>query len=287
MNLISKILILITFLQSFTGCNAQLKNVKTENIKIYGNCGMCKSTIEKAGNIKKVSKVDWNQETMLATISFDTMKTNQEDILKRIALVGYDSDLFRAPDNIYAELPECCQYERPSKLLKIEEKIQFDTVKIAKDSNSQLRETKQDAFPLKSIFNHYFSIKDALVRSNAKEASAIANEFILAIGMVNMEHLNTTAHDIWMKVKDDLNENTKGISRSLKIEQQRTYFISLSKNIYDLIKVSKQETPTFFQHCPMANDGKGADWLSKENVIRNPYFGSQMLTCGKTIETIK
>jgi hypothetical protein len=224
---------------------------------------------------------------MLATISFDTMKTNQEDILKRIALVGYDSDLFRAPDNIYAELPECCQYERPSKLLKIEEKIQFDTVKIAKDSNSQLRETKQDAFPLKSIFNHYFSIKDALVRSNAKEASAIAAEFMLAISMVNMEHLNAVEHDIWMKVKNDLNENTKGISRSLKIEQQRTYFISLSKNIYDLIKVSKQETPTFFQHCPMANDGKGADWLSKENVIRNPYFGSQMLTCGKTIETIK
>lgn len=287
MNLISKILILITFLQSFTGCNAQLKNVKTENIKIYGNCGMCKKTIEKVGNVNKVAKVIWNKETMIATISFDTLKTNQEDILKRIALSGYDSDLFRAPDNIYAELPECCQYERPSKLLKIEEKIQFDTVKIAKDSNSQLRETKQDAFPLKLIFNHYFSIKDALVRSNVKEASAIANEFILAIGMVNMEHLNITAHDIWMKVKDDLNENTKGISRSLKIEQQRTYFISLSKNIYDLIKVSKQETPTFFQHCPMANDGKGADWLSKENVIRNPYFGSQMLTCGKTIETIK
>lgn len=83
---------------------------------------------------------------MIATISFDTLKTNQEDILKRIALSGYDSDLFRAPDNIYAELPECCQYERPSKLLKIEEKIQFDTVKIAKDSNSHFEKQNKMHF---------------------------------------------------------------------------------------------------------------------------------------------
>jgi hypothetical protein len=37
----------------------------------------------------------------------------------------------------------------------------------------------------------------------------------------------------------------------------------------------------------MANDGKGADWLSKENAVKNPYYGSMMLTCGKTVETIK
>lgn len=37
----------------------------------------------------------------------------------------------------------------------------------------------------------------------------------------------------------------------------------------------------------MANDGKSANWLSKENPIKNPYYDSQMLTCGKTVETIK
>ena len=62
--------------------------------------------------------------------------------------------------------------------------------------------------------------------------------------------------------------------------------MSLSKNMYASIKVSKQETPTYYHHCSMANNGKGADWLSKENAIKNPYYGSQMLSCGKTIETI-
>jgi len=79
---------------------------------------MCKNSIEKAGNVKKVSKVDWSQETMLATISFDTIKTNQEDILKRIALIGYDSEVFRAPDIIYARLSGYCQYERAPQLAK-------------------------------------------------------------------------------------------------------------------------------------------------------------------------
>ena len=37
----------------------------------------------------------------------------------------------------------------------------------------------------------------------------------------------------------------------------------------------------------MANGGKGANWLSKENAVKNPYYGSQMLTCGSTVETIK
>ena len=77
------------------------------------------------------------------------------------------------------------------------------------------------------------------------------------------------------------------ISSSLKIEQQRNYFISFSKNMYVLIKATKLETTIYVQHCPMANEGKGADWLSKESIIKNPYFGSQMLNCGKTVETIK
>lgn len=55
----------------------------------------------------------------------------------------------------------------------------------------------------------------------------------------------------------------------------------------DLIKVSKQETPIYYQFCPMANNGKGANWLSKENVVKNPYYGSMMLSCGKVTETIK
>ncbi|MCB6062692.1 heavy-metal-associated domain-containing protein, partial [Flavobacterium psychrophilum] len=98
MKLISKILVAITVLLSFTSCNAQIKNAKTETVKVYGNCDMCEKTIEKAGNLKKIAKVDWNLDTKMATITYDSKVTNQDAILKRIALSGYDSDKFLAPD---------------------------------------------------------------------------------------------------------------------------------------------------------------------------------------------
>ncbi len=57
--------------------------------------------------------------------------------------------------------------------------------------------------------------------------------------------------------------------------------------MYVLIKNTNPEIIIYYQYCPMYNGGKGANWLSKENIIKNPYFGDQMLTCGRTIETIR
>ena len=115
MNVFSKIVIATLLLLSITSCIAQSKITKTETVKIYGNCGMCKKTIEKAGNISGVAKVIWNKETKMATLNYDTKKTTQDEILKRIASSGYDSDKFVAPDQVYNDLPGCCQYDRVSK----------------------------------------------------------------------------------------------------------------------------------------------------------------------------
>jgi copper chaperone CopZ len=106
-----KIMIAITVLLSTT-MNAQTKNTKTEEIKISGNCGMCKKTIEKAGTIEGIAKVEWNKESKMATLTYDESKTNKEEIAKRIAKAGYDSEFFKAKDEDYDNLPGCCQYDR-------------------------------------------------------------------------------------------------------------------------------------------------------------------------------
>ncbi|MEL4486117.1 DUF3347 domain-containing protein, partial [Shewanella algae] len=80
---------------------------------------------------------------------------------------------------------------------------------------------------------------------------------------------------------------TEHINESKDIAHQRDHFMSLSKNIYEVIKVAKPTDAVYYQYCPMANKGKGANWLSKENAIKNPYYGTQMLSCGKTVEIIK
>jgi copper chaperone CopZ len=111
MKTISKIIITVSIMIS-TASFAQLKNNKTEIVKIFGNCSMCKKNIETAGNKKNEATVVWNKETKMATISFDTEKTNQDEILKRIALAGYDSDTYKAKSEDYDKLTRCCQYIR-------------------------------------------------------------------------------------------------------------------------------------------------------------------------------
>ena len=283
-----KMLVTMTVLLSFTACNAQIKNATTESVKIYGNCGMCESTIEKAGNLKKVAEVDWNKDTKMATLTYDASRTNRNEILKRIALAGYDSDQFLSPDDVYSKLPECCQDERVEKSEMAKTEIMEDHSMHNHDrTGDKPIETKEEANQLKAVFDNYFALKDALVKSDGTMASAMAKQLLNALNDVQMNLLSNEEHSVWMKVMKDLTFDTEHIEETKDVGHQRGHFNTLSDNMYQLLKVSKQDSPTYYQHCPMANDGKGANWLSRENAVKNPYYGSSMLSCGKTVETIE
>jgi len=126
-----------------------------------------------------------------------------------------------------------------------------------------------------------------LIKSDGKLASSVAKDLLINVNAVKMDKLSQEEHSVWMKIVSSLKSNTEKISTTTSLEKQRIAFMDVSTNFYDLLKVSKQENSIYHQNCPMYNDGKGANWLSKENAVKNPYYGSQMLTCGKTIETIK
>jgi copper chaperone CopZ len=291
MNSIKKILMAIILLLSVTISSAQIKNSKTETVKIYGNCGMCKSKIEAAGSLKKVAKVEWNIDSKMAALTYDTTKTSQDEILKRIALAGYDSDKFLAPDATYDALHGCCQYEREVKVAaSTEMKMEATTAEnhANHDNHSDNTGAKQQAdTKLKVVFDTYFLLKDALVKTDGKAASTAAKDILTALNAVKMDELAMDVHMIWMKEMKGLMADAKSISETQDIKRQREIFIPFSKAMYELIKVAKYETPVYLQFCPMANDGKGANWLSKENPVKNPYYGAQMMTCGKTVETIQ
>ena len=284
MNIVSKISAATLLLFSSSSCNAQIKNAKTEIVKIYGNCEMCEKTIETAGNVKKVANVEWNKDSKMATITYDSIKTNQDEILKRIALAGYDSDKFLAPDDVYSKLAGCCQYERVKKTAIVSTAVIEDH---SMHNQENVVEMKQEVNQLKTIFESYFALKDALVKSDGKLVSTLAKDVLANINSVKMEKLSSEEHTVWMKVMSSLKSNTEKIVATTIIEKQRVVFMDLSANFYALLKVSKQDYSIYYQNCPMYNDGKGANWLSKENAVKNPYYGSQMLTCGKTVETIK
>ena len=46
-----------------------------------------------------------------------------------------------------------------------------------------------------------------------------------------------------------------------------------------MVGITGTETKLFQQFCPMYD--KGSSWLSMSKDIKNPYYGSKMLACGR------
>lgn len=86
--------------------------IATSTFKVWGNCEMCKETIEGSLKVDGITKADWNKDTKIITVSYDDKKISLDQIEKYIASVGYDNDKYKGDDKAYSELPECCQYER-------------------------------------------------------------------------------------------------------------------------------------------------------------------------------
>ena len=85
---------------------------KTETLKVWGKCGMCKDRIENTAKEAGVTSAAWDSKTMILTVSLDPSKTNADALAKKLAAVGHDTEKYKAPDEVYAKLPGCCHYER-------------------------------------------------------------------------------------------------------------------------------------------------------------------------------
>ncbi len=95
--------------------HSQVTSAKTETFKVWGNCDMCKTRIEKAAKIDGVNKAEWNKNTKILTLVYNPSLVKSNDVLNKVAVVGHDTEKFNAPDEVYNSLPGCCKYERNSK----------------------------------------------------------------------------------------------------------------------------------------------------------------------------
>ena len=81
---------------------------------------MCKERIETAVKAdKNVKSADWSMSKKVLTVSYDASKTDKKAILKSVAEVGHDNEMFRASDKAYDDLDACCQYDRPDNSKKL------------------------------------------------------------------------------------------------------------------------------------------------------------------------
>ena len=93
--------------------NAQTKSTsKTESVKVWGNCGMCQTRIEKAAKEAGAATAKWDHETNMLAVSYNHSKTSINKIETKVASVGHDTKSVKAKDEVYDNLHGCCKYER-------------------------------------------------------------------------------------------------------------------------------------------------------------------------------
>jgi mercuric ion binding protein len=96
----------------FFSANLFAQTAKTEKIKVYGNCAICKKNIETAAKTDGVSAASWNKKLKILTVSFDPARIGTDQIQRNIAARGYDTEKYKGDDKAYNELDPCCQYDR-------------------------------------------------------------------------------------------------------------------------------------------------------------------------------
>jgi Cu(I)/Ag(I) efflux system membrane fusion protein len=141
---------------------------------------------------------------------------------------------------------------------------------------------------LKQVFDDYILLKDALVNDNAKNAQQAGKQITQSLKNVNMKLLSDEkAHNHWMTIQKELNTSANAISSNTDISKQRGHFKHLSAHMISSVQLFGVNENVYVQFCPMADNNKGAYWISLEEEVRNPYYGEAMLTCGEVRDTLK
>lgn len=140
---------------------------------------------------------------------------------------------------------------------------------------------------LNTVFDQYIILKNAFVECDIKETKQAAQKVQQALSKVDMKLLTGDAHMQWMDILGKLNSRVKQMASSRTLEEQRIAFAGFNEQFYKGIKTfGLMGKSVYYQFCPMANNKKGAYWLSESKTIRNPYFGAAMMDCGETKETM-
>jgi periplasmic mercuric ion binding protein len=91
---------------------AKPEDIKATSFKVYGNCGMCKSRIEKALKVNGVESAKWNSKNKMIDITYNEKEIKEEKLHQLIANVGHDTEKINAENEVYNKLHSCCKYER-------------------------------------------------------------------------------------------------------------------------------------------------------------------------------
>ncbi|MDZ7720061.1 MAG: DUF3347 domain-containing protein [Balneolaceae bacterium] len=156
----------------------------------------------------------------------------------------------------------------------------LSTFSFAQDS------THQHTEHLDAMVSSYLEIKNALVNDDFEQAQSALQAF--ADEVINSKEMNHHPEHSEMH-KTHHNKMTSAINSALEsenISQLRNSFDDISDHLTTALKNQGYKEELYVQYCPMADNGNGAKWISKNEKIENPYYGAKMHSCGETMKAL-
>jgi hypothetical protein len=140
---------------------------------------------------------------------------------------------------------------------------------------------------INNLINNYLDLKNALTDADQQKAKEAAEKVIAEAGKFDASSLPQDQKTSYETSISQLKTHSEHVVNATNLEGQREALPQLTESVYTLTKsFGANEKDLFFQHCPMAFEGKGANWISEDQKIRNPYFGEKMMTCGENKEKL-
>ena len=142
---------------------------------------------------------------------------------------------------------------------------------------------------LHKLLNNYFEIQKALADDNFSEAIKSAQKAAESINSFDIEPSFQSARNKWRALLPKIKTAANEAKDADTIKALRDSFNSLSQVVEQTVIYfgATGDRSIYIAHCPMVNDNEGANWLSREKEILNPYFGAMMLKCGDIQQEIK
>ncbi|MDA0732495.1 MAG: hypothetical protein O2852_06730 [Bacteroidetes bacterium] len=86
------------------------KPIEAITFTARGCCPTCEKYILESVQMEEVKSAQWDQHSEKVTLRFYANEISLELLQHTVAMAGYDTDLFMAPDSGYLALPRCCHY---------------------------------------------------------------------------------------------------------------------------------------------------------------------------------
>ncbi len=143
----------------------------------------------------------------------------------------------------------------------------------------------------KSLLDSYYHLRDAFVSGNLASVDKMNVMVKTAADSLKIDDIQGdtagTIRETARYFSGTIGTTAATLATKKDIESKRKEFDVLTDALWNLTRTVKYNgQKIYYQYCPMAFDNKGAYWLSQDKQIRNPYFGSKMLTCGETTDSV-